>query len=1084
MTFFAALYDGRLTDRHNTGSSERRTTRLASLTQAASTSTFDPLSGGVTNRSLRPSGARLAAKPLRRPALAFAALLSALFMLQIPFAHAATVSVTATVETTPMPSSGDAADDSAIWIHPTDPALSIVIGTNKSDVGGGLAVYDLSGRQLHYYADGRLNNVDVRYNFPLGSSRVSLVGATNRLEKRVDYYKVNPSDRSLTKVGSVPTSSAIGIPRGFAFYHSPVSGKYYAFVTDSGQTDQYELSGATGSVTGTLVRHFSLRNATEGLVADDELKRLYLAEEDIGGIWRYGAEPGDGTTGTKIDSTTETGGNIIQDVKGLALYYGSNGTGYLLAASQGSDLFHVYNRGDNAHLGSFRIVAGNGIDEVTGEDGIDVTSFGLGPIFPQGFFMSQDHTNGGANQNFKLVPWQSIANAFTPQLTIDTSWDPRTVGDGGGGGEDTTPPDTLINSGPSGTVASTTAEFTFVATESGSSFECSLDGAAFSLCSSPKSYSALATGSHTFEVRAKDPAGNTDPSPASRTWVVDTSAATTATFPAEADAAVEAATPTTNFGGATSLKVDASPQEESYLRFSVQGMSGMVTSAKLRVYAFNGSIDGPAVYTTGTAWSETEITWNARPARTSAALADKAAIAVNSWVEYDVTPAVTGNGSYSFDLGATSSDGVDLNAREAAANRPELVVTSSGGEDASPPDTTIESGPSGRVNYTTAQFAFSASEAGSIFECSLDGAAFSVCTSPATYTGLTEGSHSFQARAIDESGNTDPTPASRTWTVDTTTPVVARTTPPDGATGASTALNVQATFSEAIDPATLTTTSFTLTRSADATPVPATVTYDAATQTATLDPGAGLASSTSYTATVTTAVRDLAGNPLTADAVWSFVTSDAPQPSAIVREAIRTTANGSATSSITIAKPTGTVEGDFLVACVALNGSNVAATGTPAGWSRIAAVTTITNPRVFGYYKVAGSTEPADYTWTLTASVQNGGGIARYSGVDSAVPLDVAAKTASGTAALSGTVPGVTTMSANAMLVGCMAVNSSKTNLAISSPGGLAEAWDIGGKRHELADGLQTLAGPSGDKTWTFNASRAWAGWLAALKPD
>jgi hypothetical protein len=235
---------------------------------------------------------------------------------------------------------------------------------------------------------------------------------------------------------------------------------------------------------------------------------------------------------------------------------------------------------------------------------------------------------------------------------------------------------------------------------------------------------------------------------------------------------------------------------------------------------------------------------------------------------------------------------------------------------------------------------------------------------------------------------------------------------------------------------------------------------------------------------VTTAVRDVAGNGLTADTAWSFTTNDAPPPANIVLEATSTTVNATATTSVTIAKPAGTVAGDLLVACLALNGGSVAGAGATAGWSPIAAVTSITNPHVFGYYKLAGSAEPADYTWTLNSSVQNGSGIGRYSGVDSTTPLDAAPKTASGPAARSGTVAGVTTASANAMLVGCMAVNSSKTTVAIASPGGMTQAWDIGGKRHELADGLQTAAGPSGDKTWTFSASRAWAGWLAALRPE
>jgi hypothetical protein len=87
-------------------------------------------------------------------------------------------------------------------------------------------------------------------------------------------------------------------------------------------------------------------------------------------------------------------------------------------------------------------------------------------------------------------------------------------------GGDTTAPDTTITAGPSGTVASSGATFQFSSSEAGSTFSCSLDGAPYTTCTSPQDYSALGDGSHTFAVRATDPAGLTDPSPASRTWTV------------------------------------------------------------------------------------------------------------------------------------------------------------------------------------------------------------------------------------------------------------------------------------------------------------------------------------------------------------------------------------------------------------------------------------------------------------------------------------------------------------------------------------------------------------------------------------
>ena len=89
-----------------------------------------------------------------------------------------------------------------------------------------------------------------------------------------------------------------------------------------------------------------------------------------------------------------------------------------------------------------------------------------------------------------------------------------------------------------------------------------------------------------------------------------------------------------------------------------------------------------------------------------------------------------------------------------------------------PPDTTIDSGPTGTVTSDSASFSFSSSKSGSTFQCSLDGSPFSECTSPKSYTGLINGSHTFQVREIDPTtGTTDPTPASRSWTVNKATGV-------------------------------------------------------------------------------------------------------------------------------------------------------------------------------------------------------------------------------------------------------------------------------------------------------------------------
>ena len=102
---------------------------------------------------------------------------------------------------------------------------------------------------------------------------------------------------------------------------------------------------------------------------------------------------------------------------------------------------------------------------------------------------------------------------------------------------------------------------------------------------------------------------------------------------------------------------------------------------------------------------------------------------------------------------------------------------------------------------------------------------------------------------------------------DTTPPTVTATTPVANATGFPVNAKVTVTFSESMDPATLTATTFSLNNG-----VSGTVTYNDTTFTATLAPSAYLAPNTLYTATVTTGVKDRAGNPMAAPHTWSFTT--------------------------------------------------------------------------------------------------------------------------------------------------------------------------------------------------------------------
>jgi hypothetical protein len=124
------------------------------------------------------------------------------------------------------------------------------------------------------------------------------------------------------------------------------------------------------------------------------------------------------------------------------------------------------------------------------------------------------------------VPAESTHMGFGLNLTRAGS---VTTDDYGLSELDTTPPDTMISDGPSGSTTATDAAFSFASSESQSTFTCSLDGGA-SPCTSPKTYSGLPVGQHTFTVAATDAAGNTDPTPATKTRAVQAPAPTNKTY--------------------------------------------------------------------------------------------------------------------------------------------------------------------------------------------------------------------------------------------------------------------------------------------------------------------------------------------------------------------------------------------------------------------------------------------------------------------------------------------------------------------------------------------------------------------------
>ena len=191
----------------------------------------------------------------------------------------------------------------------------------------------------------------------------------------------------------------------------------------------------------------------EGAVIDASTGILYAGQEDVG-IWKIDIrDPAVAprlvyeTRGSTESSFNNPDSVIARDVEGLTIYYAADGSRYLLASSQGQahgddrapnppydDSFTVFSIEDDLKLeGSFRLIAGNGIDAVQESDGADVLSSAL-PGFENGLFVTQDGYAGDLNgldgevsqTNFKFVDWKTIAESFDPPLKITPdAKDPR-----------------------------------------------------------------------------------------------------------------------------------------------------------------------------------------------------------------------------------------------------------------------------------------------------------------------------------------------------------------------------------------------------------------------------------------------------------------------------------------------------------------------------------------------------------------------------------------------------------------------------------------------------------------------------------
>jgi PKD repeat protein len=142
---------------------------------------------------------------------------------------------------------------------------------------------------------------------------------------------------------------------------------------------------------------------------------------------------------------------------------------------------------------------------------------------------------------------------------------------------------------------------------------------------------------------------------------------------ASADAEIRAGNSKRNFGGATTLRVRQDVYR-SYLKFTVPALSGVVQSARLRVFVVDPGPSGGSAYLVGNTWTETGITWNNAPPIVGSPLFTLGAATLGTWVEFDVTPATSSSTIVSFALSGGSSNTIGFSSRT-GANPPQLVIT-------------------------------------------------------------------------------------------------------------------------------------------------------------------------------------------------------------------------------------------------------------------------------------------------------------------------------------------------------------------------------------------------------------------------
>jgi len=299
-------------------------------------------------------------------------------------------------------------DDPAIWIHPTDPTKSLIVGTDK-EVGGGLYVYDLNGKIVNSYTKmDRPNNVDIAYGLQLNGKKIDIVVTTERKKNRIRIFSM-PELKPIDNGGiDVFENEKERDPMGIALYTRPSDGKIFAIIgrkfgPSGSYLWQYELlDNGTGYVKGKVIRQFgsfSGKKEIEAIAVDNELGFVYYSDEQSG-IRKYYADPAK----NKDQEIAFFGQKDFKsDNEGIAIYKKTDTTGYILVSNQQANTFVVYKREGTAENRNHHKKIAEIPTSTVECDGADATSVNLGNKFPNGMLVAM--SNG---MTFHYYDWNNI----------------------------------------------------------------------------------------------------------------------------------------------------------------------------------------------------------------------------------------------------------------------------------------------------------------------------------------------------------------------------------------------------------------------------------------------------------------------------------------------------------------------------------------------------------------------------------------------------------------------------------------------------------------------------------------------------